>query len=88
MQKAELGRDSGLVIDEEVLEAIIKKASKYRNYIDHGSGGIIEGDVQEIIDCRMHHHNLARLLILAKLGDRGRDARGCLAEPMFTEAPN
>ena len=85
VQKAELGRDSGLVIDERALEAIISKASGYRHDIDHGRGGNIEGHEQDVIYCRMHHHNLARLLILAKLGNRGRDARGCLAGPMFTQ---
>ena len=86
VQKAELGRDSWLVIDEKALEAIISKASGYRHDIDHGRGGNIEGHEQDAIYCRMHHHNLARLLILAKLGNRGRDARGCFAGPMFTEA--
>ncbi|MDE2938297.1 MAG: hypothetical protein OXR67_05180 [Chloroflexota bacterium] len=88
VQKAELGRDSGLVIDEKALEVIISKASGYRHDIDHGRGGNIEGHEQDVIYCRMHHHNLARLLILAKLGNRNRDARGCFAGPMFTEAPN
>ena len=86
VQKAELGRDSWLVIDEKALEAIISKASGYRHDIDHGRGGNIEGHEQDAIYCRMHHHNLARLLILAKLGNRDRDARGCFAGPMFTEA--
>ncbi len=88
VQKSELGRDSGLVIDEKALEAIVSKASGYRHDIDHGRGGNIEGHEQDVIYCRMHHHNLARLLILAKLGNRDRDARGCIAGPMFTTAPN
>ena len=87
VQKAELGRDSGLVIDEKVLEAIISKASGYRHDIDHGRGGNIEGYEQDVVNCRMHHHNLARLLILAKLGNRDRNARGYATGPMFTEAP-
>ena len=86
VQKAELGRDSGLVVDEKALEAMISKASGYRHDIDHGRGGSIEGQEQEVIYCRMHHHNLARLLILAKLGNRDRDARGCFAGPLFREA--
>lgn len=88
IQKAELGRDSGMVIDEKALEAVISKASGYRHDIDHGRGGNIEGHEQDVIYCRMHHHNLARLLILAKLGNRKRDARGCFAGPMFREASN
>ena len=88
VKKAELGRDSGLDIDAKALEAIISKTSGYRNDIDHGSGGIIEGHEQEVVYCQMHHHNLARLLILAKLGNRSRNARGYFAGPMFTEASN
>ena len=85
VQRAELGRDCGLVIDERALRAMISKASGFRHDIDHGRGGSIEGHEQEVIYCRMHHHNLARLLILAKLGNRDRDARGCFAGPMFRE---
>ena len=85
VKKAELGRDSGLNIDEKELGAIILKTSGYRHDIGHGRGGSIEGHEQEVIYCRMHHHNLARLLILAKLGNRDRDARGCFAGPMFRE---
>ena len=87
VQKAELGRDSGLVIDEKALEAVISKASGYRHDIDHGRGGIIEGHEQRVVYCRVHHHNLARLLILAKLGSRDRDARGYMAGPWFSEHP-
>ena len=85
VQKAELGRDSGMVIDEKALQAIVSKTSSYRHDIDHGRGGNIEGHEQDVIYCRMHHHNLARLLILAKLGNRSRDARGYFAGPMFRE---
>ena len=88
VKKAKLGKDSGLAIDEEVLQANIKKAADYRNDIDHGRGGNIEGHGQMVVDCTMHHQNLARLLILAKLSSRSRDARGCLAGPKFIEAPN
>ena len=34
---------------------------------------------------RMYFHNLARLLLLAKFGDRGRDARGSFYNPTFME---
>ena len=88
VQKAKLGKDSGVVIDEKALQATINRATNYRNDIDHGRGGNIAGHGQSVVDCREHHHNLARLLILAKLGNHNHDARGCLAGPMFTEATN
>ncbi len=87
VQKAKLGQDSGVVIDEKALSATIKLAAEYRNDIDHGRGRNIEGSEQSVVLCRMHHHNLARLLILAKLGSCDRDARGCMAGPRFSEHP-
>ena len=83
VREAKLGQDSGVVIDEEVLRARIKVATEYRNDIDHGRGRNIEGQEQDVINHRMHHHNLARLLILAKMGNRNRDARGSLVGPVF-----
>ena len=85
VQKAELGKDSDLAIDEKALRDTIKKIIEYRNDIDHGRGRNIQGHEQSIVNCQMHHHNLARLLILAKLGNRDRDVRGCFAGPQFTE---
>ena len=85
VREAKLGQDSGVIIDEEVLRARIKVAAEYRNDVDHGRGRNIEGHEQSVIDHRMHHHNLARLLILAKLGNRNRNARGCFAGPVFLE---
>ena len=38
VQKAKLGQDSGVVIDEKALSATIKLAADYRNDIDHGRG--------------------------------------------------
>lgn len=87
VKQAGLGKDSNLVIDEEALRAEINTAADYRNDIDHGRGGNIEGKGQGVVNCQVHHHNLARLLILAKLGNRDRDARGFFAGPRFTEAP-
>jgi len=87
VKKAELGKDSGVVIDEMALQATIDEATDYRNDIDHGRGGNIEGREQIVVNCQMHHHNLARLLILAKLGNHDRDARGHLTGPRFIEAP-
>ena len=69
VQRAELGKDSSVVIDEKTLRATIKRTADYRNDIDHGRGGSIEGHGQSVVNCQMHHHNLARLLILAKLGN-------------------
>ena len=83
IRKAELGKDSGVVVDEERLCAKVEEASRYRNDIDHGRGGRIEGHGQQVVDCWTHHQNLARLLVLAKLGNRNRDARGCMAGPVF-----
>ena len=87
VKQARLGEDNGVEIDENELQAAINKASDYRNAIDHGSGGNIEGREQSIVNYQMHHHNLARLLILAKLGDHDRDARGNPNGPKFTESP-
>ncbi len=82
---AELGKDSGVVIDEKSLQASINKAADYRNDIDHGRVRKTAGQEQAVIYCTRHHLNLARLLILAKFGNRDRDARGCLAGPLFTQ---
>ena len=87
VKKAKLGQDSGVYIDKKALRDTIKLAKDYRNDIDRGRGRNIEGNEQRVVDCRMHHHNLARLLILAKLGSRDRDARGCMAGPRFSEHP-
>ena len=87
VQKADLGKDSKLVIDEAALEDAIKTTARWRNDIDHGRGAKIEGHGQTVVDCQLHHHNLARLLILAKLGNRDRDARGHLTGPNFTQRP-
>ena len=43
VQKAELGKDSNVIIDEEALQDTIKKTAHWRNDIDHGRGGKIEG---------------------------------------------
>ena len=87
VQKAEMGKDSSVAIDEKALKDKIKETSGYRHDIDHGRGINIGGREQAVVNCRMHHQNLARLLILAKLGNRDRDARGCMAGPVFLERP-
>lgn len=85
--KAELGKDSGREIDQEALKDAIEKARRFRNDIDHGRGINIERNIGEVVALRMHHQDLARMLILAKLGTRYRDARGNMAGPKFTEQP-
>ena len=85
--KAELGKDSSVVIDEEALQASIREAASYRNDIDHGRGGNIAEHGRTVSELQMHHQNLARLLILAKLGDRDQDARGHRAGPKFKRSP-
>ena len=88
VEKADLGKDSGVVIDETALMKVIEKTAEFRNAIDHGAGIKIEQHMQGVSYLWAHHHNLARLLILAKLGSRDRDARGCFAGPMFLERPH
>ena len=87
VQNADLGKDSGVVIEKQALQAMVKQAADYRNNIDHGRIVTIEGNVQSVVDCWMHHHNLARLLILAKIGNRDRNANGYLTGPKFSERP-
>ena len=88
VQKAKLGQDSGVDVDERQLRDIIEVAAKYRNHVDHGRRINIEGREQYVVNCTLHHHNLARYLMLAKLGNRDRDTRGIFAGPTFTEAPD
>ena len=83
--KAELGRDSGKVVDEKEIESVLEKASAHRNDIDHGRGGNIGDHAQTIVALRMYCHNLARLLLLAKFNDHDRDARGNVFGPKFTD---
>lgn len=90
VRKAELGKDSGAEINQgalRALERVINKAADYRNAIDHGEGLKIVRNTQEVVFLRMLHHNLARFLILAKLGYRSRDARG-MPIPEFSELPS
>jgi hypothetical protein len=88
VQKAKLGQGSGVAVDERQLRDIIQVASKYRNHVDHGRRINIEGLEQNVVNWTLHHHNLARYLILAKLGNRDRDTRGIFAGPKFTQVPD
>ena len=83
VRMAKLGEDSGAIIDEEALQATVREAADYRNDIDHGRDGNISANVRSVFDCQMHHQNLARLLVLAKLGERDWDPRGHRAGPKF-----
>ena len=87
VEKAELGKDSGRQISTTELQSVIKTASQFRNRIDHGRAGNVDaGEPQRIIAHQQYMHNLARLLILAKLGLRDTDARGSLCSPRFKDA--
>ena len=84
VRKAELGKDSGAVIDEGALQATVREAAGYRNDIDHGRGGNIAERRRRVGELQIHHQNLARLLILAKLGERDhRNPSGHFAGPKF-----
>ena len=85
VNKADLGKDTKMVINKEALNATLEEATKYRNDIDHGRGGNVEGQGQSVADYWLHHQNLARLLILAKLGTRDSYARSFPRGPEFTE---
>ena len=86
VEKAELGKDVGRQIDDDELRGVIDRASKLRNRIDHGLAGNIDaGERKSIIAYQQYMHNLARLLILAKLGDRKAESRGSFYSPRFKE---
>lgn len=86
IQRAELGRDVGAVIDIEEVEAVIKRGTHFRHTIDHGSAGnIVDDDLESVIALQLYFHNLARLLISAKLELRDRHARGNFYSPKFVE---
>ena len=82
-RKAQLGKDNSKRIDVAQMQRTIKKAWAYRNAIEHGRGGSVETEIQCVAACQMHYQNLARLLILAKLGDRDTNQRGHWAGPLF-----
>ena len=85
IENAELGSDDAKTVDPDHQSTVLERARKYRNDIDHGQGGRMSEVVQDVVCCQMYYHDLARLLILAKLGDRGRNARGNPYGPNFME---
>ena len=62
-----------------------KTARRYRNKIDHGQDSEIEEELEKVHAHQSYYHILARMLILAKLGDRGTAWRGELFVPAFIE---
>ena len=82
VERAELGKDGALTADICEIRKVERKARKHRNDVDHGRGGNMADRGQEVVNYGIYYQSLARLLILAKLGDRERDARGMLG-PAF-----
>ena len=87
VHKAELGKDAGRVIDIEEVKKVIEKGILDRNAIGHGSLGKIEDEeMSHILPRSLYLHNLARLLISAKLGIRDSHTRGYFYTPKFEDA--
>ena len=85
VHEAELGKDSGKQVDTIQLTYVMKTATKYRNKIDHGQDSDIVEETAKVYAHQSYYHILARLLILAKLGDRSTAWRGEIYTPSFTE---
>ena len=86
IHRAELGRDSGCMIDDTELKAVVDRSTEFRNTIDHGSAGVIpDGELERVIAHQLYLQNLARLLLSAKLGLRDRHTRGSFYSPKFVE---
>lgn len=90
VNKAELGKDQGMTLNTAELKDVSKRATRLRNNIDHGRGGNVTEHAESVIAFGRYYHDLARFLLLAKLGYRGRDARGSFFSPSFvrrTDSP-
>ena len=83
VDKAELGKDTNRVIEEEELKHMIDIVTGHRNNIDHALGRNLDVDPRVLAGSLMYYRNLARFLILAKLGCRDTDSRGTLIGPRF-----
>ena len=84
--RAELGRDSGCKIDTKQVRGVVDRGTEFRNTIDHGSAArIADEELERVIAHQLYLHNLARLLISAKLGLRERHTRGSFYSPKFVE---
>ena len=85
VEQAELGRDEGKCVDWSAFDPMVKQAKDLRNEIAHGD--VVQEDSQrpEVVSRyqRLYYlctffRELARLLILAKLGNRGTNNIGFL----------
>ena len=86
IDRAELGRDEECKIDVEQVKTVIKNGTHFRNTIDHGSAGrITDQELERVIAHQLYLHNLARLLISAKLDLRDRHTRGEFYTPKFVD---
>ena len=84
LHKAKLGVESGRRIDFQQVERVVKQGTQFRNTMDHGSAGSIpDEELHRVIEHQQYLHNLARLLISAKLGVRSADHRGSFYFPKF-----
>ena len=83
VEKADLGKDANRAIAKEELIQVVDIVNGHRNNIDHALGRNLDVDPQAIANSLMYYRNLARLLILAKLGCRDTDSRGTLIGPRF-----
>ena len=87
IESAKLGADDQKVVDIDHVSSLIGGAYDYRSKIDHGRGGTTGFQPQTIANYQMYCHNLARLLILAQLGDHGVHSRGFIVGPYFIDVP-
>lgn len=86
VENAELGKDDNAKIDMKALSTVYsgqRGATKLRNVIVHGGDRSIGWEHNDILKCLMHDQNLVRLLILAKLGYRGREDKIYWTGPVF-----
>jgi hypothetical protein len=86
VKNADLGKDDNAKIDMKALSALYsgkRSAMNLRNVIAHGSDRNIGWEHDDILKCLMHDQNLVRLLILAKLGYRGREDKIYRTGPAF-----
>ena len=86
VERAELGKDTGKFIDWNDFNLMVKQAKDLRNEIAHGD--VVQEDSQEPAVVTRYQRlyalctfctELARLLILAKLGDRSANGFGVMA---------
>ena len=81
--QADLRTRDGRTADTETIEKFLKSAYADRNDATHGRiGKIISEKGPATVVNHMYCHNLARLMILAKMNDRTGDMRGFMG-PMF-----